>query len=133
MGSVIPTLGDKLFLTTPNVQLTYVVRTFSIFPDNTMPFLNDKMPSLAGLAAKYGHNPGLLCPRIEEALRTLLASTFPTGTPNIKVSSTESAAGDFDVTVRISLAIDGNTAEAAAVATIKNNQVVIPNDKVTLT
>lgn len=133
MGTVIPTLGDDLFLTEPNVQLTYVLRTFSIFPDNTMPFLNDKMPSLAALAAEYGHNRDLLCPRIQEAVLTLLKSTFPTGSPTVTVNGVESDAGDYAVTIRVTLNLAGNVMSEAARATIKNGMVTIPNDQVSLT
>lgn len=129
MDTVIPTLGDKLFLTQPNVQLTYVIRTFSIFPANTLPFFSKTLPSLGALAAEYGNTPDLLASRVQDAVATLLKNTFPTGNPHVE-ANTSTDKDSLKLSLRIVLDLNGNTYTEAAKATIKNGQVTIPNDEV---
>ena len=129
MATVIPTLGADLFLTQANVQLTYLLRTFSIFPDNTMPFLTKQMPSLGALAAAYGSDANTLVGRVKDAVATLVKNTFPDG--NTVVScDTATSDGVLTLTITVSLTIDGNTTSQTAIATIKNGNVTIPNDTV---
>lgn len=132
MSTVIPTLGENLFLTEPNVQLTYLIRTFSIFPANTMPFLNSSMPSLADLAARFGTDENLLCTHVQANLKTLVENTFPTGIVTVTVNATTEDSV-MTLSIRVSVNIDGNVTSRVAIATIKNNQVTIPNDTVDLT
>lgn len=133
MATVIPTLGADLFLTQPNVQLTYLLRTFSIFPDNTMPFLRTKMPSLAALAAEYGSDATVLSSRVRDVVNTLVKDTFPAGIVSVSADTTTDDTGVLTLTITVSLTIDGNTTSQSAIATIKNGQVTIPNDTVPTT
>lgn len=129
MSTVIPTLGADLFLTKPNVQLTYLLRTFSVFPANTMPFLTDKMPSLGDLAASYGSDASILSSRVQDAVSTLVRNTFPKAEVSVSCNTTTSD-GVLTLSITVSVTIDGNTTSQTATATIKNGQVTIPNDTV---
>ena len=133
MATVIPTLGADLFLTQSNVQLTYLLRTFSVFPDNTMPFLTTKMPSLAALAAAYGSDANVLSSRVRDAVDTLVKNTFPSGTVVVSANVTTDDTGVMTLTITVSLTIAGNTTSQSAIATIKNGKVTIPNDTVPTT
>lgn len=130
--NAIPTLGDQMMLTDPSTQLTYLIRTYAIIPKHSMPILMGNIRSLAIMAAQYGRNADRLQAAVLEDLTALLNKNFPQATNNVTVTHEANEDDSYDLIMSATLTINGTIVQADYRRTIKNNQVVLPNDTVDL-
>lgn len=126
----IPTLGNNLYLSDPSTALTYLVRTYSIVPTNTVPILADKILSLSQRAAELGAHPDKLASVVISDLTQLLSRNFPTGTPDVLVTYETQPNGWYTLIMSATIQINGQIYQADYRHTIANNVVVLPNDQV---
>ena len=126
----IPTLGDNLYLTDPSAVLTYLIRTYSIVPANTVTILSGNILSLSQRAVESGGSPDKLAQVVTTDLTTLLSRNFPTGIPDVLVTYDVQDNGWYTLDMSATIQINGQVYQADYRHTIANNTVVLPNDQV---
>ena len=78
MVAAVPTFTAATYLTDPQSIIGYQINLFERMPKDTMPVLDDLIISLPFLVAKFGQEPDILRPNIEQALQGVFSRIFST-------------------------------------------------------